>query len=105
MYCRKKIWKDFFILFNQDYLKPLRKKQIKGVDIGSIAQIFSNIEILVEIHSKMSEELHLLTGKDAYNPFFKSIGDIILKYVSLECLLLFLFILFYLGWSITSCLW
>ena len=45
----------------------------------------------------MSEELHLLTGKDAYNPFFKSIGDIILKYVSLECLLLFLFILFYLG--------
>lgn len=53
---------------------------MKGVDVGSVAQIFSNVEELLEIHVRISNDLQNLPG-EPYNPFFKGVGDIFLKYV------------------------
>ena len=69
-----------FFCFIKDYLKPLRKNPMKGVDTGSIARVFSNIEELYEVHSHLYEDLEVLSG-DIFDPFFEGIGDIFLKYV------------------------
>ena len=82
----------------------MRKQKIKGVEVGDIAEIFSNIEELSEIHSLLYKKIDSIINDDLLFPFISGIGECFLDIVCLFYFLLlllfiylfiYLFILFY----------
>ena len=53
---------------------------MKGVDAGSLAQIFSNVEEISHVHEKLLGSLINLQEDPKY-PFIFTIGKIVLEYV------------------------
>jgi len=62
-----------------EYLIPLRKREMKGITVGNIAQIFSNVEDLHSMHAQMLESLSAVFD-NAKHPFFGGIGEVFVKY-------------------------
>ena len=53
----------------------------KGVDVGNIAEIFSNIEELAEIHSLLYKKIEIIYNNDLIFPFIHGIGECFLDVV------------------------